>query len=156
MITALVAGGAAAIAAVEGAAILLMLAADTRDSSADAEIQLWSEWIAPARDEDTAALAWPLRQTPTDLEAAYTGEPLPARPIGASWNVNTAAWHQMITEYRFLAVGGVEATDWRCDSCTTGRDGERLHNSCRGCGCPCTNAAGIGMLTIGARELVTR
>jgi len=31
-----------------------------------------------------------------------------------------------------------DAADWRCTSCQTGRDGERTHQSCAGCSCPCS------------------
>jgi hypothetical protein len=154
----LVGGGAGAVFAGEMAAIWSLIARDESDDEKhtaddDAEIAAWDEWIAPALDEETAPLAWPLRQTPTDLAAAYTGELLPARPINASWNVDTAAWNQMITVYTSLSVGGVEAGDWWCDSCRVGRDGERRHWSCRGCGCGCTTAAGVGEFPVGDRDI---
>lgn len=34
-------------------------------------------------------------------------------------------------------TGEREALAWRCGSCTVGRERERRHQSCPGCGCPC-------------------
>jgi hypothetical protein len=37
-----------------------------------------------------------------------------------------------------LIIAHSWSADWRCTSCQTGRDGERTHQSCAGCSCPCS------------------
>lgn len=39
--------------------------------------------------------------------------------------------------------------DWKCESCTTGRDGEPPHTSCVGCSCRCGDSQGAQIIPLG-------
>lgn len=107
--------------------------------------------LMPVRD------AYPARQSPTDLAAVYLpamyhAEPVPGmrwmtegylfnHPRMLSWSTIKARLERErrgTPTQEFDRIMAVEFEDWRCESCLTGRDGERQHQSCASCSCPCS------------------
>jgi hypothetical protein len=118
----------------------------------------------PRREEQ-----YPARQAPTDLGRAYDEPGLPwRRPnvagmawmstgyLGARVPVPWPDLQRKLAGERALKTptdtfdalvefnwdtGEREALSWRCDVCRgVVAEGERPHDHCQGCGCPCTTA----------------
>jgi hypothetical protein len=57
-----------------------------------------------------------------------------ARP---GWDTPTAEFHMIVGQIFTTAEYQALVRRWMCTSCDVGRDGERRHQSCTGCSCPC-------------------
>jgi hypothetical protein len=62
---------------------------------------------------------------------------LRARRARPDWDTPTAEFHMIVGQLYTTGEYQELIRRWMCTSCEVGRDGERKHQSCTGCSCPC-------------------
>lgn len=158
--------------AADWARIKGMFAEDSREDLAEVgTTSVGAGAVRTNADADVvgATEPWPVRQTPTDLQAAYEDVPPPwpwrSLPLEYGLRDRFDRYEVMgvnrirsiaeilpgdvTQEFRRIVEASFGTEDWKCPSCTVGRDGEDQHVSCPGCACHCGDNQGAQLVHIG-------